>query len=179
MSPVLCRTAQFHKQSEATGRAHSLHVLTVVSLCLGALLVGCNQTPPPIERAKPVFYPPLPQRPRIQFLRTLSMASDIEPAAGGLQSFVVGEGADRKRFENVSKANLCVRSEYFNSLFRAGTSERTAAAVPVPHASPSAFGTLLKYLLTDQLELTSLRHAFDTVALAKMYLVSVVSSLRA
>ena len=94
--------------------------------------------------------------------------ADAEHPAG-MVAFVVGE--ERKRFENISKANLCVRSEYFDRLFRAGTSERTAPEVVVPDAPPEAFGTLLKYLLTDEVEIGSLQQAFETATLAKMYLV--------
>lgn len=67
--------------------------------------MGCNQGPPaPIEPPAPLFYPPLPQRPRIQFLRTLAMGSDIEPAATGLQSFIVGQDEEDAGSRGISRA---------------------------------------------------------------------------
>lgn len=53
-----------------------------------AWLPGCQPAPQPAPLGA-VFYPPLPQRPRMQFLRSLTRAEDIEPAAGGFASFIV------------------------------------------------------------------------------------------
>ena len=66
------------------------------AICLA--LSGCGPAAPAPPRDY-VFYPPLPQRPRIQFLRTLSSARDVEPPPSELERFVVGtaqEDADAK-----------------------------------------------------------------------------------
>ena len=79
---------------KGTGMSSSRTVVARMTMVLTAtalvLLGGCNSAPhkPP---ALPVFYPPLPQRPRIQFLRTLNSAGDIEPEPSALQRFIVGE----------------------------------------------------------------------------------------
>jgi len=69
-------------------------MLAVVCLGLGVPLAGCSQPAAPIKPPAPLFYPPLPERPRIQFLRTLATDSDVEPPSTGLQSFVVGQDED-------------------------------------------------------------------------------------
>ncbi len=56
---------------------------------------GCA-TPTPIDGG-PVFYPAPPQRPRIQFLTSISGARDIQPAASPLMTFLVGSDATRGR----------------------------------------------------------------------------------
>ena len=54
-------------------------------------MLGCGEPVKPRPRVT-VFYPPLPERPRIQFLRTLTCAEDIEPPKKkGFALFVVGE----------------------------------------------------------------------------------------
>ena len=61
--------------------------MLVVAVC--AVLSGCGQAgPPPV--AEDLFYPPLPQRPRIQFLRALASAEDVEAPPTGLQQFIMG-----------------------------------------------------------------------------------------
>lgn len=119
--------------------------------------------PPPLQQ--PIEIPPSTFMADMEKL----WSADESELPAGLVAFVVGQ--ERKRFDHVSKANLCVRSEYFSSLFRSGAREHTAAEVPVPDASPEAFGSMLKYLLTDKVDVHSLQHAYDTVTLAKMYLV--------
>lgn len=65
----------------------------MMAVCL--LLGGCNSTPTgPRLPATPVFYPPLPQKPRIQFLCTLSGAADVEPPPGFLERFIVGQSKE-------------------------------------------------------------------------------------
>jgi len=60
-------------------------------LCLaaGLALDGCAPPPPPA----PLFYPPLPQRPRIQFLRQLNTSRDVEAPASSFRAFVLGKVA--------------------------------------------------------------------------------------
>ncbi len=46
----------------------------------------------------PVFYPPPPQRPRIQFLTSISEARDIEGSTSRLMTFLVGDLAGNRKF---------------------------------------------------------------------------------
>jgi sugar lactone lactonase YvrE len=62
----------------------------VAALFLG--LTGCS-SPPQAPPAPAVFYPPLPERPRIQFLRTLSSPADVLPKPGFFARFVLGSEA--------------------------------------------------------------------------------------
>ncbi len=59
------------------------------------MLAGCTTTPEPQPeepKAGPVFYPPLPNPPRIQFLTTFSGAADLKPAEKSeLATFVLGK----------------------------------------------------------------------------------------
>lgn len=63
----------------------------------------------------------------------------------GLVTFVVGS----RRFEHVSKCVLCARCEYFSRMFRSGMKEADASEIQIRGATPEAFETLLKYLMTD------------------------------
>lgn len=62
-----------------------------VALCL--VLAGCGPSAGP--SGPPVFYPPLPQRPRIQFLRELRTSDDIVPPPRGFRAFIFGEDSER------------------------------------------------------------------------------------
>ena len=66
-------------------------------------------------------------------------------------TFIVGE--DEQRLEHVTKAILCVRSEYFRTMFGSSMKERDAAEITVPDADLVSFTALVRYLLTDQLDL--------------------------
>ncbi len=69
-------------------------------LLLGPLfLFSCASNPRPVkkEAKEPLFFPLPPDPPRIQFLRSLSRASQVEPPPSGLDSFLFGKKA-RKDF---------------------------------------------------------------------------------
>jgi sugar lactone lactonase YvrE len=55
-------------------------------------LGGCG-SPPQAPPPAPVFYPPLPERPRIQFLRTLSSPADVLPKPSFFAQLVLGPEA--------------------------------------------------------------------------------------
>jgi len=102
---VPCATVRARKFFGHGPRLYSTPLSAVLCLCLVALLAGCNQPPSgPIEPETPVFYPPLPQRPRIQFLRTLEGGTDVEAGATGLQSFIVGEDERDQGAKSVNRA---------------------------------------------------------------------------
>jgi len=63
----------------------------VVSLVGVFLMVGCATTPPPEEVRSPVFYPPLPNPPHIQYLTTFSAAKDIKEARSAFVTFILGK----------------------------------------------------------------------------------------
>ncbi|NIA06638.1 MAG: hypothetical protein GWP14_03215 [Actinobacteria bacterium] len=80
--------------------AAGILVIQTVLLVLGG--AGCT---PPVQRptAEVVFYPPLPQEPRIQFLRTLAYAEDVEPGPGALELFVLGEEAGKRQDQPIKR----------------------------------------------------------------------------
>jgi sugar lactone lactonase YvrE len=61
-------------------------------LALGLAWAGCAPPPPP----PPLFYPPLPQRPRIQFLRQLNSSQDVEAPVGSFRAFVLGKDSGER-----------------------------------------------------------------------------------
>ena len=68
--------------------AYALVILTT--------LAGCNTTPL-TEKAQarpPVFYPPLPNPPRIQYLNTYSSLADLRQPVSGFLDFILGEDKD-------------------------------------------------------------------------------------
>jgi sugar lactone lactonase YvrE len=59
---------------------------------VAALLVACAGVPEKAEGpGGPVFYPPLPDAPRIQYLTTLANVTDLAPPTGGFARFVAGD----------------------------------------------------------------------------------------
>jgi sugar lactone lactonase YvrE len=74
------------------------------------LISNCTTAPPPKEEHVPVFYPPLPNPPRIQYLKSFSSAEDLRPIPGGsFAEFVIG-----KRKEDVPK----IRKPYGVAFFK-------------------------------------------------------------
>ncbi|EOD25757.1 hypothetical protein EMIHUDRAFT_354066, partial [Emiliania huxleyi CCMP1516] len=69
----------------------------------------------------------------------------------GMVTFLVGD--DEERIEHVSKNALCVRSVFFRTMFGIGMKERDAAEVTVLETDLASFTALVRYLLTDQLDL--------------------------
>lgn len=64
-------------------------MLGVLAACVFA---GCQAPSAEQQRPKPVFFPPLPEMPRLQFLKSFSGPDDLGGAtAGGFQRFVLGE----------------------------------------------------------------------------------------
>lgn len=55
-------------------------------------VLGCATAPKTAqEMQKPIFYPPEPDEPRLQFLISFSSSEDIEGSPGAFRKFVVGE----------------------------------------------------------------------------------------
>ena len=66
-------------------------ILTLLIICLGCAAVHEKPAAPP----EAVFYPPLPQRPRLQFLRSISGASDLGKTQSAFQRFLFGPTHDQ------------------------------------------------------------------------------------
>jgi streptogramin lyase len=68
---------------------------TVSLLIFLITLSGCSTVP---ETTRPVvFYPPLPQRPRLQFLHTITGEENIGQSQGEFTEFLLGKPASNKR----------------------------------------------------------------------------------
>lgn len=75
--------------------------LPVLAAVLCALtLAACSATPLRTEvqaPVAPVFYPPLPNPPRIQYLTTLAGERDLAPSRDGFADFVLGEERESRQ----------------------------------------------------------------------------------
>jgi len=74
----------------------------VGTLLLGSVLLagnfsmtGCATTTEKKVARASVFYPPLPNSPRIQYLATFSTTRDLTGETGGFASFVLGEDVSK------------------------------------------------------------------------------------
>ena len=61
-----------------------------LGIALALMLTACATAPGP-ESSGPLFYPSLPNPPRIQFLKTYSTRSDLGQKASALAEFIVGD----------------------------------------------------------------------------------------
>lgn len=77
------------------GRAVRCWSLTVVWLL--ALLCGCSG---PQIRHEPVFYPSLPEKPRLQFLTSIASEDDLTGKKPGIDDFILG---DKQRDESMGR----------------------------------------------------------------------------
>ncbi|NIQ95984.1 MAG: hypothetical protein GWN87_18615 [Desulfuromonadales bacterium] len=68
----------------------SLRIVAAAALTVW-LLAGCAASPGGMANQAPLFYPPLPNPPRIQYLTTLSGEQDVAPSQSGFSKFIVGE----------------------------------------------------------------------------------------
>jgi DNA-binding beta-propeller fold protein YncE len=66
-------------------------ILTMLIICLGCASVHEKPAAPP----EAIFYPALPQRPRLQFLRSISGESDLGKKQSALQEFLFGQPHDQ------------------------------------------------------------------------------------
>jgi len=64
-------------------------------LFISALLAGCVAKPE--RKVESIFYPPLPQQPRLQFLHTIKTEEDIGGKKGGFTEFLVGKEPAKKQ----------------------------------------------------------------------------------
>lgn len=62
-------------------------VFSILIICTGCAALSEKPAPPPA----PVFYPPPPQRPRLQYLYSIAGAHDLGKKASALQEFIFGK----------------------------------------------------------------------------------------
>lgn len=63
-----------------------------IAVLAACVFTGCQVAEVEQQRPKPVFFPPLPEMPRLQFLKSFSGPDDLGGATGGgFQRFVLGE----------------------------------------------------------------------------------------
>jgi len=80
-------------------------------LIILALLSGCISAPE--KKLPPIFYPPAPELPRLQFLRSLSGEKDIVAKKSAFQAFITGvresqRGVDKPYGVAISKGKIYV-----------------------------------------------------------------------
>lgn len=81
-----------------TGGNNLMHLFVrLLGLFLCFVAFGCASAPEVKE--PPVFYPPPPDLPRIQFLTSLSSGNDIEPDRSGFERFVTGAKEKLRRLD--------------------------------------------------------------------------------
>jgi DNA-binding beta-propeller fold protein YncE len=78
-------------------------VLSILLISFAFLALGGCATAPKQEAGGAIFYPPLPNPPRIQYLATFSSAADLGKGQSGFAEFVVGEDP---------KARMSVKKPY-------------------------------------------------------------------
>ncbi len=84
----------------------------------------------------PVFFPPPPEQPRIQFLRALNGPKDIKPKVSGFKKFLVGEGEEKD--DTIGKAyGLAFKS---GQLFVCDTGRNYVAELDLKKKSFTAIG---------------------------------------
>ncbi len=65
---------------------------------LPCVAAGCRGEPTAADITNPIFYPPLPERPRLQFLTSFAGAEDLgAPGPSGFEKFVLGEAELQER----------------------------------------------------------------------------------
>lgn len=69
----------------------------VVGLVIPCVFGGCRSKQAAGDVANPVFFPPLPERPRLQFLTSFSGTADLgAPGPSGFEKFVLGEAEQQE-----------------------------------------------------------------------------------
>jgi len=98
----------------------------VVLIVMTLLFVsGCLQAPQQRAKLKTpenqfIFYPPLPNQPRYQFLATISSSKDIKKASGKLFKFVVGSDEDKPTVINKAYGSVLFGDRLYVCDIRSG-----------------------------------------------------------
>jgi DNA-binding beta-propeller fold protein YncE len=75
---------RFTSSIRSTGRIIGL-------LTAGVLLAGCAAQPVKVQQKATSFWPPAPDEPRIQFLRSYEQSTDVGSAKSGLDKLILGD----------------------------------------------------------------------------------------
>lgn len=67
-----------------------------LAMLMAVIFFGCAATE---KRLETVYYPPLPQKPRLQFLHSITTEEDLGKKSSGLEEFLFGKQPSRKRIE--------------------------------------------------------------------------------
>lgn len=89
---------------EKTGKPDWKFLRCIAAAAAVAMTAGCVSNPGQPEPSKgaeapagPVFYPPLPNAPRIQYLTTITSERDLATKKDGFADFIVGEEREAQR----------------------------------------------------------------------------------
>ncbi len=100
---LLMKTTYFDEKRDMEKRPTLQIGALLVAVAILASLVGCQKGEVSQTETKPVFYPPAPDKPRIQFLMSISGATDLEiegkKKAGAFEKFVVGDATGWEQTE--------------------------------------------------------------------------------
>lgn len=68
-------------------------IFIIVIICI----TGCSTTPKKVQLAQePLFFPPDPEEPRLQFLKSFSSSDDLEKAPSAFRKFIIGQANTAK-----------------------------------------------------------------------------------
>ncbi len=84
-----------HRARRVSARMSRSVVVLLAGTVFGAMLGGCATTG--VDDG-PVFYPAAPQRPRIQFLKSITSSEDVEGSSNPLVTFLVGDVKGNRAF---------------------------------------------------------------------------------
>jgi hypothetical protein len=66
-------------------------ILSMLAICMGCVSMPEKPTAP----SQHIFYPPFPQRPRLQFLHSISGESDLGKKQSAFREFLIGKPHDQ------------------------------------------------------------------------------------
>jgi sugar lactone lactonase YvrE len=104
-------------------------ILAVLIICLGC----ASESRPPVAPTEATFYPALPQRPRLQFLRSIAAQSDLGKRHSAFHEFLFGEPRNRflgKPYDiGAGKEKIYVLDRLVNKLVVLDLKERNMAYI--------------------------------------------------
>lgn len=96
-------------------------LLATTLLATAILLASCSTTPK--NRLESVFYPPLPEKPRLQFITAISSEDDLTDKKPGLDDFIIGSRETDKTMwrpyaVQASKGNIYLTDRVSNDILQ-------------------------------------------------------------
>ncbi len=75
----------------------NINILKIIFLSSALIAFGCASTPKIAQQKHtPIFYPPEPDAPRLQFLASFSSSDDLEESSSAFRKFIVGDEKSSK-----------------------------------------------------------------------------------